>query len=46
MIAEADKNGNGEISHKEFITVMLKTNLFRGTSVNINSGRDKVDTFS
>ena len=37
MISEADKDGNGDVSHKEFISVMLKTNLFRGTTANFNS---------
>ena len=37
MIAEADKDGNGEVSHREFISVMLKTNLFRGTTAHFNS---------
>jgi len=36
MISEADTPGNGEISQKEFLEVMLRTNLFRGTIVDQN----------
>ena len=36
MISEADTPGNGEVSQKEFLEVMLRTNLFRGTVVDQN----------
>lgn len=29
MIASADKDGDGMVSKQEFITVMMKTNMFR-----------------
>ena len=40
MIAAADKKGMGEVSQKEFIAIMLRTNLFRGTAVNIGGGAE------